>query len=118
MGNPSCGLDQSLAKIVLEGQPIFTLPREGLKRGISRYKQHGVTLHSTTAAVTGMQFLHEKSKGTLIMGLSGGFAGGVSTLLAILAYRQWGWNIFVTMPIVMLVLLMALLPVTKKHLQR
>ena len=52
------------------------------------------------------------------MGLSGGFAGGVSTLLAILAYRQWGWNIFVTMPIVMLVLLMALLPVTKKHLQR
>jgi hypothetical protein len=69
------------------------------------------------AAVTRMQLWNKKAKGTLIVALINGIAGGVSVQLAIVAYRQWGWHIFATMPVILLVLLLALFPVTSRILR-
>jgi hypothetical protein len=70
-----------------------------------------------TAAVTRMQLWNKKAKGTLTVALINGILGGVSVQLASLAYRQWGWHLFATTPVIMLILVMALFPVTSKILR-
>lgn len=61
-----------------------------------------------------MQLWDKKAKWRLLVALLNGIAGGLSVHLAILAYKRWGWHVFATMPVGMVVLLLALYPITRK----
>ena len=65
-----------------------------------------------------MQLWNGKVKGILLVALMNGLVGGLSTHLAIMVYRKYGWSVMGSSAVIMAVLLIAVSPVAWMILQK